>query len=766
MKGLRIESNSGVVKHIIKTSLLFFIILAISNPMFLFVNSQSANPKCIFILNSYHKGLLWSDNIVNGIETTFDSSDEYIELTIEYMDSKNNLYNETYKQMLYDFYSYKYAQVSFDVVIATDDNALNFLLDYHDDLFPSIPVVFCGINNLDVPSLVNRSLYTGMLEIIGYSDTIELMLDLHPETNNIITIMCDTPTGNYAWEQFTSIIPLFSELSITRVNTSYSTEEVKSFIGNQDEDTLFLFYSWYRDGNGTYYTLKEGTEIISEACSRPLYGLHAQALSYGIVGGKLLSGTYHGISIANMTLRILAGENPSEIEIIDEIYAEYMFNYDQLKRWGIELSDLPQDCVIVNSPFSFYKEYSLLIWLVIGIVFLLVVVIFTLVLTITKRKQVENELVKYQTQLELLVENRSKQYMESEECLHDFINSSTEIFLRLDSKLNFILVNEMGLKFYGLTQKEIINRNVTEIVPGIDETQRYKDYLSVIQTGNPIVFDVNATISNNEVILNIRAFKVGEGLGLIIRDITEKRLMEEKIARQEKLSILGRLVGGIGHELRNPLGSIKNAAYFLRMAIDDPDPEVKETLSILENEVDVSEGIIKNLLDLTRTKPLVKMKVNINEIIKTALARIKVPNNIEVDIRLSTKLPIIYADPNQLTQVFINIITNGIQAIEKEGKIIVKTSKKDSESIVIEISDTGIGMSKEVQKTLFEPLYTTKAKGIGLGMVITKTILEKHNGTIDVTSEEGKGCTVTIDLPIGLSVEGQFNGKHNHLDSR
>ncbi len=496
--------------------------------------------------------------------------------------------------------------------------------------------------------------------------------------------------------------------------------------------------------------------------------------------------------------------------------------------------------------------------------------------------QVDKELKKYSEQLEEMVETRSKQFIESENRLNEFINSSTEIFILLDSELNFKMINDIGLKFYGLTQKEFINRNISEIIPGFKQTARYKEYYNVIKTGISISFDDTITFNNREIVLNIRAFKVVEGLGLIytditekhlaeeklrkseaslslaqriahlgswdldiinniltwsnevyrmfdltpqefaatheafmervhpddreivqaavdkawedkglysidhriilkddserfvhehaeiisdehgnairmigtVQDITEKKLLEEKIAKQEKLALLGRLVGGIGHELRNPLGSIKNAAYFLKLVIDDADPEVKETLTILEKEVNASEKIITNLLSFASTKPLVKVKININEIIEKTLAHIVVPNNIKIETRLSKKIPIVYADPDQLTQVLLNLINNGIQAIENEGKLIIKTSSKDSESIVIEISDTGIGMSKEVQKRLFEPLYTTKAKGIGLGLVITKTIIEKHNGNIQIQSEVSKGSTFTINLPIGLSKKG------------
>jgi signal transduction histidine kinase len=242
--------------------------------------------------------------------------------------------------------------------------------------------------------------------------------------------------------------------------------------------------------------------------------------------------------------------------------------------------------------------------------------------------------------------------------------------------------------------------------------------------------------------------RLNEQLETRVRERTAAlRDAQEQLIRQEKLAVLGQLAGAVGHELRNPLGAISNAAYFLNMVLEEPEPEVKETLEIMEKEVKTSERIISSLLDFARAKPPTRREVNINNVVQEALSRIAVPENVEVVSQLDGRLPIILADPGQLVQIFGNIILNGIQAMPEGGQLVIKSEVPNPEWATISFTDTGVGIPEENLGKLFEPLFTTKAKGIGLGLAVTKTLVEGHRGTIEVESEVGKGSTFTVKLP-------------------
>lgn len=228
---------------------------------------------------------------------------------------------------------------------------------------------------------------------------------------------------------------------------------------------------------------------------------------------------------------------------------------------------------------------------------------------------------------------------------------------------------------------------------------------------------------------------------------------EEKLVNKRKLSILGQLAGGVAHELRNPLGAIKNAAYFLNAALEEPEPEVKETLEILEKEVVRSEHIIRSLLGFASPKPPIRHKVNINAVIQTALSRTVLPENVEVVSQLDETLPNILADPDQLDQVLGNIILNAIQAMPEGGHLVVKSEVPNPGWVAVSIADTGAGIPEENLTEIFEPIFSTKARGIGLGLSLVKTLVEGHRGSIEVESEVGKGSTFTVRLPVNSEEE-------------
>ena len=226
---------------------------------------------------------------------------------------------------------------------------------------------------------------------------------------------------------------------------------------------------------------------------------------------------------------------------------------------------------------------------------------------------------------------------------------------------------------------------------------------------------------------------------------------QEQLVRQERLAILGQLGGGIAHELRTPLGAIKNMAYFLNMVLDKTNDEIKEALEVIDKEVNTSAKIINSLLDYARPRPPMHVLTDINLIIKQVIERAKVPKNIQVMEILDEEITSIYADPNKLTQVFLNLVTNAIQAMPKGGQLSITSGEKDGEQIFVAITDTGLGISAENQRKLFQPLFTTKARGIGLGLSLVKMMVEEHDGKIDVMSEEGQGSTFTFTLPLNIN---------------
>ncbi|MHA1829551.1 MAG: two-component system sensor histidine kinase NtrB [Candidatus Heimdallarchaeaceae archaeon] len=229
---------------------------------------------------------------------------------------------------------------------------------------------------------------------------------------------------------------------------------------------------------------------------------------------------------------------------------------------------------------------------------------------------------------------------------------------------------------------------------------------------------------------------------------------QDKLIRKEKLIAIGLLASNISHELRNPLGVINNAVYFLQMKLKDADEKIKKYLDLIQKEVVRSNDIITTILTYAKVKEPNRTERDLNKILEDVLKYVDVPDNISIEKQLDTNLPHVQLDEEQVFCAFRNIITNALHAVVDNGKIMIKTSVVE-DFAVVEITDNGVGIPEENLNKIFDPLFTTKAGGTGLGLAIVKEIIDIHKGLIEVESEVSKKTTFTIRLPIDVPLEGK-----------
>jgi len=249
--------------------------------------------------------------------------------------------------------------------------------------------------------------------------------------------------------------------------------------------------------------------------------------------------------------------------------------------------------------------------------------------------------------------------------------------------------------------------------------------------------------------------EIGELAASFNRMTDNLKGLREELIRKEKLAVLGQLAGGVGHELRNPLGVISNAIYYLKTILPDTDETTTEYLNIISSEVARSNEIISDLLDLSRTRPAERKEVAVSGLVARVLEQQSPPENIEVVTEIPSELPLSFVDPRQIHQVLVNLVTNAFQAMPEEGRVTIIADELrlgasvqiPKSKIRIRVSDTGTGISRENMEKLFEPLFTTKASGIGLGLAVSKSLVQANGGSIEVESEEGRGSTFTVILP-------------------
>ncbi len=217
-------------------------------------------------------------------------------------------------------------------------------------------------------------------------------------------------------------------------------------------------------------------------------------------------------------------------------------------------------------------------------------------------------------------------------------------------------------------------------------------------------------------------------------------------ARVERLSTFGQLVGSIGHDLRNPLGVIETSLFILRGRMVGTDARVTKHLDRIGEQLRVANGIITNLLDMIRNRPLAREPVRLGEVVKGAAETVKRPAGVALALEGLDALPAIDGDPVQLRQVLVNLLENAVYAASPEGAVAVRGRHADG-VVALEVEDSGPGVDAATRRRLFEPLITTKEKGIGLGLALVKRIAERHGGGVEYSDRPGGGARFTIRIP-------------------
>jgi signal transduction histidine kinase len=223
---------------------------------------------------------------------------------------------------------------------------------------------------------------------------------------------------------------------------------------------------------------------------------------------------------------------------------------------------------------------------------------------------------------------------------------------------------------------------------------------------------------------------------------------QEELIRKERLAILGQFSGNLSHELRNPLGVIDSSIYYLQMRLKDQDEKIQQHLDRISQGVKTSTTMIENLLNLTRLNKPIFTNYNLVALLTECIQSSKIPDLIKVRKDFPEKEIIVKAEKEQIRMAVNNIIKNAVASMNGEGTLTVGIGNKEGEFVKISFKDTGAGIDPKNMNNVFQPLFSTKAKGIGLGLSITKMIIENHGGSITVESVRGKGANFIIRLPL------------------
>lgn len=404
-----------------------------------------------------------------------------------------------------------------------------------------------------------------------------------------------------------------------------------------------------------------------------------------------------------------------------------------------QLESIQQKWFGISTPIVQVKDYTDIIILVFIIGGILVLILISM--------SIWNYSLKQQ------VEKRTKEVINSKNELLIIFNGMTEYLTLIDLNLKVVNINKSFLDFLNYKKEEVIHKHCREIYKGFNENSVLNMIKLTIQQKRNFEKEI---ISNNQYYM-IRTYPLNDtseklnNVLVIIQNNTKEKISERQILQANKMAAIGQLAAGMGHEIRNPLGIIRNHSFIMREILKEK--KAIKSLDYIDSSVVRANRIIENLLEFSRLTDDTKGWINLNEFFLKILElenKTLMNRNIECQLDCDENLRF-YTNKESLKHIIINLISNSIDAIDKDGKIKISVNTKDY-GIILKIEDTGIGIPENEMEKIFNPFYSTKipGKGTGLGLYIVYNEVKKLNGEISVSSKPNVKTLFEIYLPFDM----------------
>ncbi len=350
------------------------------------------------------------------------------------------------------------------------------------------------------------------------------------------------------------------------------------------------------------------------------------------------------------------------------------------------------------------------------------------------------------------LKNSLQQIAAAKDFTEDILASLFDALFVFDASSRIKLVNETTCQMLGYEKNELMNMSVKQLFEeeAPFATGKFKKLLEdgdlknyelvcISKSGEKIPLLFSETIMKNS---------KGEFLGIvgIGKDLRELNVLREKLTRAEKLAAMGKIAGIISHEFKNHLGVIRNAVYFLKIKLAEADSKIINNLTILEQQAVESNNLIDNIMIFGATKQLQMQPIDLKSILSGAVNNIRLAQDVRITIQIEEKLPEIMADKVKIIQVFSNIIKNALEAMRGKGELLIRVFS-GNDYVEVVFTDSGPGISQEIKRKIFEPFFSTKPLGMGLGLTTSNFIIEVHGGVMEIDNASDKGAVVKIKLP-------------------
>ncbi len=772
--------------------LLMLLIGQLGVPVHIRAQAQASlvpSPKRILILYSYGDGIPAYQKATPAFRSVMTAGGVALDnMFFEYLDLQRKNDPE-YRRKLADLLRHKYAGRKIDLIVTLHTPVLSFLSNEGKGVFPEAPVLSYLVSP---EAILTNSTGHRILHLpinLDFQGTLELALDMFPQTRRVVFVN-GINEGDLKLEREAKRVfqPWHNKLEFEYTGDR-TVEEILQRVSSLPLHSIVIYCNVFADKTGRTFTPKDVGEWVAKAANAPVFGLYDTLLGSGIIGGSMLSFEAEGARAGKLALDILNGKL-SLTEPITTLTASRtpMFDWQQLQRWGVSGSRLPEGRVVLNRPPSFWDQYK---WYVIGaVIFCLAQSVLTMTLLVQKRHR-------------RLAEESLRQEKEK---LDQFFTVTLDLLCIADMGGYFQRLNPAWERILGYTRDELLAKRFFEFVhpEDVDDTRKA---VATLASQRMVVNFANRYRCKDGTYRRLEwsAAPSGDLIYAAARDVTERTQAEEELRRyQEQLEEQVRertaqlliakeqaeaanqaksvFLANMSHELRTPLNSILGLTQLMERDREFP-PRHGDNLGILSRSGRHLLELIDDVLELSKIEAgkiaLVTTRFDLHRFLDDVAAMIRpradrkaLPLICERDPRLPR---LIQTDERKLRQILLNLLGNAIRYTEKgHVKLAIKyradsdpTAGAGSDSrpdfprlstghLECKVEDSGMGIAPENLERIFEPFVQLHSgrnatEGTGLGLALCRRFVHLLGGELTVSSQVGRGSTFTFEVAVGVA---------------
>jgi two-component system cell cycle sensor histidine kinase/response regulator CckA len=704
----------------------------------------------ILCLHSYHKGP-WTDELLLGYQAGL--GDLSCELVNEYLDVKRDQSPE-YLALMEQVLARKHHASRFSLVITSDDAAFRFALRLQDTMLGGAPVVFCGVNDWDPALISGHQRVTGVVERGDFVPTLALIRQTRPGLRTLHVLSDSTATAETNLAELRKAALQTLPGVELRVLRGLDLPDLAAKLRGAAPGDAAFFIAYWKGTQGQTLLPDELAPVLGGSAV-PVFGRSEWMVGRGSVGGMCITGRAHGRFAGDVARRILRGESAADVPVFTGSTNEWLLDWGELERHAIDLSLIPAGARIINRPASLWADHRDLILATSAVIMALVALAVALAGAGLRERRARRALAAREGELKAI------------------FAQSAHLAGMLDPQGRVVAVNAVAQAMAGVPQERLLGQWFWDC-PWWSHDEAMRDRLrrSIGEAVQGLKVRFPTTHRDPQGVLrhidfSLTVLRDGEGrlIGFLPegRDITEqvrfeeeRRTVEERLRASERLEALGQLAGGIAHDFNNQLAGILGFAELL--AARTSDPQLKGYAAAIITAAENSAGLTRQMLAFARRGAVADAVIDVHRTItETAtLLQAGLGQRIRLSLRLAASRCTVVGDATLLSNAILNLGLNARDAMPEGGSLTIATADDrlgDGPAVRLTVSDTGTGMTAEVQARIFEPFYTTKGpgRGTGLGLAAVHGTVLRCGGTITVSSAPGQGSSFIIHVPLAVA---------------